>query len=129
MDEIKKTYRVKSEHDFQKVFHQGKSVANKQIVLYSFYKDQQTHFRVGLSVGKKIGNAVKRNQVKRYFRQALLELKSQIRNDVDILLIARPDIKDKDFSQVKSSMIHVMKLANILISDNGGNYEHSEENK
>lgn len=123
MSIIKKTYRVKTEFDFQKVFHQGRSIANRQLVLYYLEKDNQDHFRVGLSVGKKMGNAVKRNQIKRYLRQALLELKPCIRPDIDFLLIARPDIKDKDFRQVKGSVIHVLKLGRILKENNSGGQE------
>lgn len=111
---MKKIYRVKKEKEFQTVFHKGKSVANRQLVLYTFPKQGQEHWRVGLSVGKKIGNAVKRNQVKRYLRQAIHEIENQIRPDVDFILIARPDIQDKDFHQVKQSMMHVMKLTDIL---------------
>lgn len=111
---MKKAYRVKSEKEFQKVFHNGESIANRQLVLYVYPKPEQVHFRVGLSVGKKMGNAVKRNQIKRYLRQALLELKPAIKPDVDFILIARHDIRDKDYFQVKRSIIHVMKLANIL---------------
>jgi len=111
---LKKAYRVKSEKEFQKVFHDGQSIANRQLVLYVYPKPEQVHFRVGLSVGKKMGNAVKRNQIKRYLRQALHELEPAINPDIDILLIARKDICDKDFFEVKKSMIHIMKLANIL---------------
>lgn len=114
MNGIKKKYRVKSEYDFQKVFHEGKSVANRQLVLYIFSKPEQAHFRIGISVGKKIGNAVKRNQVKRYIRQAIQELENQIDPQLDFLLIARPDIRDKNFQEIKQSIIHVMKLAKII---------------
>ena len=111
---IKKEYRVKTEKDFQRVFHQGSSVANRQLVLYVYPKHDQEHFRVGLSVGKKIGNAVVRNQIKRYLRQALLELKPFIQKDIDFILIARPDIKTKSMAQIKKSMVHVMNLAEII---------------
>ncbi|MBG9981303.1 ribonuclease P protein component [Facklamia sp. DSM 111018] len=111
---MKKEYRVKKEAEFQRVFHQGNSVANRQLILYVYSKPGQDHFRVGLSVGKKLGNAVHRNQVKRYLRQALHELENNIRSDIDFLLIARKDINDKSFEEVKKSMIHVMKLAGII---------------
>lgn len=114
MNVIKKEYRVKSDQDFQRVFHEGNSVANRQLVLYVYQKNDQEHFRVGLSVGKKIGNAVLRNQIKRYLRQSLLELKPWIKKDIDFILIARPDIKTKNMIQIKKSMIHVMNLANII---------------
>ena len=54
---MRKSYRVKKEAEFQKVFTQGKSCANKQFVVYMIEKPKQPHFRVGISVGKKIGNA------------------------------------------------------------------------
>ena len=69
---MKKAYRVKKEADFQKVFHQGESMANRQFVVYSLNKENQSHFRVGLSVGKKLGNAVKRNEIKRKIRHVLI---------------------------------------------------------
>lgn len=111
---MKKEYRIKKEKEFQYVFQNGQNVANRQLVLYIYPKPEQSHFRVGLSVGKKIGNAVERNQVKRYIRQALHELEAYIPENIDFLLIARADIKDKSFTQVKQSIQHVMKLAHIL---------------
>lgn len=50
---MRKSYRVKKEAEFQKVFTQGKSCANKQFVVYMIEKPKQPHFRVGISVGKK----------------------------------------------------------------------------
>ncbi|WP_028124868.1 ribonuclease P protein component [Eremococcus coleocola] len=111
---MKKKYRVKKEKEFQEVFHHGQSIANRQLVLYTYAKPGQSHFRVGLSVGKKMGNAVERNQIKRYLRQALHELEPAIQTDLDILLIARKDICGRSMAEVRKSMIHVMNLAHIL---------------
>ncbi|MBG9983066.1 ribonuclease P protein component [Aerococcaceae bacterium DSM 111020] len=111
---MKKRYRIKKENEFQQVFHHGKSIANRQIVIYTYNKPNQEHFRVGLSVGKKIGNAVKRNQIKRYLRQAIHELEPAIQSDLDFLVIARKDIENKDFHQIKKSLIHVMSLAKVI---------------
>ena len=66
---MRKSDRVKKEAEFQTVFKQGKSVANRQFVVYMLEKPDQVHFRVGISVGKKVGNAVARNWVKRRIRQ------------------------------------------------------------
>lgn len=113
-DFLKKEYRVKSEKDFQKVFHKGVSTANRQLVLYVYPKPGQVHYRVGFSVGKKIGNAVKRNQIKRYLRQAVFELSEAIDPEYDFILIARQDIREKNFFEIKQSLIHVMNLAKII---------------
>lgn len=61
---MKKSYRVKKEKDFKALFDAGHSVANRKFVVYSLDRDLP-HFRVGLSVSKRLGNAVTRNRVKR----------------------------------------------------------------
>ncbi|KRL48557.1 ribonuclease P [Levilactobacillus spicheri DSM 15429] len=80
-------------------------------------KPGQPHFRVGISVGKKIGNAVHRNWVKRRIRQSLLELKPDLKQDVDFLVIARPRADQISMADAKHSMIHVLKLAKLLDSN------------
>ncbi|WP_413628030.1 ribonuclease P protein component [Fructilactobacillus vespulae] len=111
---MKKSYRVKKEAEFQEVFEKHDSVANRQFVVYQLEKPDQPHFRVGISVGKKIGNAVHRNWVKRRIRQSITELKPDLRSDVDILIIARPRADGLSMKEVKSSLVHVLQLANLL---------------
>ncbi|ALJ31215.1 Ribonuclease P protein component [Apilactobacillus kunkeei] len=114
---MRKSYRVKKEAEFQNVFEKHNSVANRTFVIYQMEKPDQPHFRVGISVGKKIGNAVHRNWVKRRVRQSLTELKPYLRQDVDFLVIARPRADQLSMEEVKKNMVHVLKLANLLDSD------------
>ena len=111
---MKKAYRLKKNEEFQTVFKKGKSFANRQLVIYFLQKADQHHFRVGLSVSKKIGNAVVRNQVKRYLRQALLELESQLENQFDLIIIARQPTKHMDFHQMKKSLTHVLSKSKLM---------------
>ena len=111
---MKKEYRVKSEKDFQDAFQNGTSYANRQLVLYVYPKIGQVHFRVGLSVGKKMGNAVQRNKIKRLLRHAIHELSPAITNEYDYLIIARKDIVNRNFYEIKKSLVHVMKIASII---------------
>lgn len=111
---MRKAQRVKSEKDFQRVFKQGTSFANRQFVVYLYEKKDQPHFRLGLSVSKRLGNAVKRNQIKRYIRQAFLELKDELRQDVDYVVIARNPASQMDFHQTKKSLQHVLRIAKCL---------------
>lgn len=111
---MKKTYRVKKNAEFQEIFKKGKSVANRQFVVYSYKRADQENFKFGLSVSKKVGNSVTRNQIKRYLRQTLLELSTQIHKDVEFIIIARKPAATMNFAEIKSSIIHVMRLARIL---------------
>ena len=107
---------MKSEKDFQRVFQEGNSKANRQFVIYKLPKKNQQHFRVGISVGKKIGNAVIRNKIKRRIRHALMELNKEysIKKDLDFIVIVRHPVRNMTFKEIKSSLLHVLSLSNIL---------------
>ena len=111
---MNKRQRIKKNEEFQKVFKKGKSFANRQFVVYCLKKEDQTAFRIGLSVGKKVGNAVTRNQIKRYIRQTFLELKDDVRQDMDYVIIARNPAATLDFHETKKSLEHVLKISKVL---------------
>ena len=111
---MKKSYRVKKEKEFQQVFNKKQSCANRRFVVNVLEKPQQAHFRVGISVGKKIGNAVTRNAVKRKIRASLFQLKDRISPEIDFIVIARPGLEKLSSEEVKANLTHVLNLAKIL---------------
>ncbi|WP_029329104.1 ribonuclease P protein component [Lentibacillus jeotgali] len=112
---MKKIYRIKDNKEFQHVFKHGKSFANRQLVVYYLEKPGQNHFRIGLSVGKKIGNAVMRNRIKRYLRQAFLELEDYVSPTKDVIIIARHPTRQMNFHQVKKSLIHLLTKEKLML--------------
>lgn len=111
---MRKSFRVKKESEVQRVFETHNSVANHKFVIYQMEKPGQPHFRVGISVGKKIGNAYHRNWLKRRIRQTLLEVKPQLKQDVDFLVIARPAADMMTMAQTKKQLVHALQLAHLL---------------
>lgn len=111
---MRKSYRVKKEKEFQKVFVSGKSSANRNFVVYVLPKKDQKHFRIGISVGKKVGNAVRRNAVKRKIRASVQALGEQLLPDVDFIIIARPSVAHLSFQEIHSNLQHVLKLAKVI---------------
>jgi ribonuclease P protein component len=111
---MKKEFRVKKNKEFQAAFQKGQSFANRQFVVYSLQKADQDYFRIGLSVSKKIGNAVTRNRIKRYVRQAIFELNDKLAAGNDYVIIARKPTADMDFFEVKKSLTHVLKVGKVL---------------
>ncbi|MBP3040513.1 ribonuclease P protein component [Bacillaceae bacterium Marseille-Q3522] len=111
---MKKAYRVKKNKDFQVAFKQGKSFANRQFIIYAVKKADQEHFRIGLSVSKKIGNAVVRNQIKRYIRQVFHELEGDLHMNVDYIVIARKPAATMTYEEIKKSLLHVLKVGKAL---------------
>lgn len=111
---MEKAYRVKKNKEFQAIFQKGKSFANRQLVIYYIEKKNQPHFRIGFSVGTKIGNAVMRNRIKRCLRQALFELKEDIQPNYDIVVIARNPAREMDCHSFKKSLIHLLRREKLL---------------
>jgi ribonuclease P protein component len=112
---LRKSYRVKTENDFQRVFIAGNSVANRAFVIYRIDQPENAHFRVGISVGKKVGHtAVVRNRLKRYIRATLIENKSAIKPQIDFLVIARPYARNFTMTEVRKNLLHALVLAKII---------------
>lgn len=110
---MKKQYRIKKERDISQVFKQGKSYANRHFIIYRLPKEQ-LHFRLGISVSKKLGNAVVRNKVKRYIREVFKQLEDDILNEYDIMVIARKGVEQYEFMSFKKSLRHALKIAKLL---------------
>ncbi|WEV54521.1 ribonuclease P protein component [Leuconostocaceae bacterium ESL0723] len=111
---MRKSFRIKKPAEFQEVFNHHQSFANKYFVVYKLQKTGQPHFRLGLSVGKRIGKAHDRVWVKRRIRQSMQELKPMLPPDLDILVIARPPVAGQSQALVKEQLQHVLKLAGIV---------------
>lgn len=111
---MNKTFKIKKNNEFQYIFKEGKSFANRQLVIYYIKKEDQGNFRIGLSVGKKIGNAVTRNRIKRYLRQSFHELQQTILPTLNIIIIARQPTKDMEFFEVKKSLIHLLSRQHLF---------------
>lgn len=86
--------RLSRSSEFQRVYRQGRSKANRYLVLYSFARGDAAEdaSRFGVSVGRKVGNAVARNRVKRTIREALDQLEPKLTDGLDYVVLARPDI-------------------------------------
>lgn len=104
---MKKTFRLKNTQDFSRVFKEGKSFANRFLVIYHA-PNRMDHYRVGFSVSKKVGNAVVRNKVKRLLREAFrLEL-ADTALAVDFIIIARPAAAELGFDEIRKNLVHLL---------------------
>lgn len=119
---MKKSFRVKREKDFKAIFKDGTSFANRKFVVYQL-ENQQNHFRVGLSVSKKLGNAVTRNQIKRRIRHILQSLKGSLVEHVDFVVIARKGVETLKYAEMEKNLLHVLKLSKIYQEGNGSEKE------
>ena len=83
--------RLSRSAEFERVYRQGRSVSNRHLVLYSFPNEAVARPRLGLSVSRKVGGAVERNQVKRLLREAFASAESGLGEGHDLVVVARPE--------------------------------------
>jgi ribonuclease P protein component len=86
--------RLSRSAEFERVYRQGRSSANRHLVLYAFPNAATESPRLGLSVSRKVGGAVERNHVKRLLREAFSGLEAQLEEGQDLVVVARPDARD-----------------------------------
>jgi ribonuclease P protein component len=84
--------RLSRSAEFDRVYRQGRSHANRYLVVHSFPRDDGGEEpRLGVSVGRKVGGAVERNRVKRLLREAFWANAAELPQGHDFVLVARPD--------------------------------------
>jgi len=89
--------RLSRSAEFDRVFRQGRSLANRVLVLYSFPRgagEPAEAPRLGLSVSRKVGGAVDRNRVKRLLREAFEAECARVPAGYDVVLVARPEARE-----------------------------------
>ena len=102
--------RLSRSSEFQRVYRQGRSRANRNLIVYSFARGEERGLRsrIGVSVGRKVGNAVVRNRVKRTIREAVTALEAELRDGLDYVVLARSDVIElidrEGLSGVKNSL-------------------------
>jgi ribonuclease P protein component len=90
----RKRGRLSRSGDFDRVYREGQSHANRFLVLYTFPRgasEGEDETRLGISVSRKVGGAVERNAVKRALREAFWSVTNDEAGGRDFVLVARPD--------------------------------------
>ena len=95
--------------EFQTVYESGVSFANRNLVMYVL-PNELTDNRIGISVSKKVGNSVVRHRVKRIIRESYRLNRDNVKNGLDIVIIARKEAKEKSYQELEQSMMHLYRL-------------------
>lgn len=86
--------RLSRSAEFERVYRQGRSTANRYLVLYTFPNPSARRARLGLSVSRKVGGAVERNRVKRLLREAFARAEHELGPEQDMVVVARPEVRE-----------------------------------
>ncbi len=108
---------MKKTNEFRNVYENGKSYANKFIVLYVWENGSSTN-KLGISCSKKIGNSIVRHRFARLVRESYRLQENIFNNGLDIVVVARACARDASFFDIQESLISLAGKARI--KKNGG---------
>lgn len=104
---MRKLYIVKNQRDFDRIIKEGRYRKNSSYVIY-YEKNNLPYDRFGISVGKKIGNAVNRNKYKRKLRAIIDNYKKLYVNSQDYIIILRGIAKEKEYKELENEFLQLM---------------------
>ena len=99
--------RIKDNDEFVLTVKKGKTLKAPSYVVH-YLKTERNVCRIGLSVSKKIGNAVQRNKIKRQIRAMCDSLIDYNAHTFDIVIIAKPVFLQNDFHSNKDTLKNLL---------------------
>ena len=110
---LKKYERLRHRKDFDLAFRNGSRRQTKNFTI--ILRANGLEFsRLGVTVGKKVGNAVKRNRVKRYLREFFRLHKHKLPPSHDVVIIAKRDAATLAYQDVREELAAVLFGNNLL---------------
>ena len=104
---------LKKNRDFQVVYRQGTSYANRYLVMYVKENHLEKN-RIGISVSKKVGNSVVRHRLTRLIRESYRLNEQKFRSGLDIVVVARVNAKGRSCQEIEKALLHLGRLQKIL---------------
>ena len=137
---MKRFPSIKKNSDFQNIYRNGKSYANRLLVMYVMRNGEESN-QLGISVSKKVGNSVVRHHITRLLREIFrlngdrlkTGLNSVVRHHIarlmreifrlnnekietglNIIVVARTAAATSDYKHLEGAYMHLCGLHHIL---------------
>lgn len=104
---------LKKNRDFKTVYNQGRSYANRYLVMYVM-ENHTDRNRIGISVSKKVGNSVIRHHLTRLIRESYRLHEDMFNSGLDIVVIARTTARDIKYHETESALLHLGGLHKVI---------------
>ncbi len=105
IDSLKNTFQ------FREVYENGKSTANRLLVLYSAPAKGK---KLGISVSKKVGNSVVRHRTARLIRESYVAIKDRLPEDTALVVIGRIGVVGKKQQDVEEALLHLCRKQKLV---------------
>ena len=108
---MKKINILKNSRDFDRIIRNNKPYKFKDYIIY-LERNTNELYKFGISVGKKIGNAVNRNKVKRQIKSIID--KNNYQNNFNCIIIVGKGINEKNYEDKKNNLLIALNNLNLI---------------
>ncbi|NJD03938.1 MAG: ribonuclease P protein component [Ruminiclostridium sp.] len=111
-----KTVPLKKNYEFISLYKKGRFFVGKYIVLYVKRNNTKTN-RLGITVYKKVGKAVKRNRMKRLIKECYRHYEESVKNGCDLVFVARNSEIMPGYAEIEREMKFLLKKMDVFMQD------------
>ena len=100
-------------YEFNRVYRKGQRRNGEGLCLY-WFKRKGRGRRVGFTVSRKLRGAVKRNRVKRVWREIYRKHEERLVDGVDLIILGRSEAVPGSFQDLEKSFLATARAASLL---------------
>jgi ribonuclease P protein component len=109
---MERRHRIRRDRDFRRVRQQGRCWSSDILVVCAL-RGEAAETRFGFVVGKRLGDAVVRNRIKRRLREAARRLAPNLLPGYDIVVIARGPIAARTAAELGEALAGLARRARL----------------
>ncbi len=111
-----KTVPLKKNYEFMRLYKKGRFFVGKYIVLYVIRNNTKTN-RLGITVNKKVGKAVRRNRMKRLIKECYRHYELSVKEGCDLVFVARNSEVMPGYPEINREMKFLLKKMDLFMQD------------
>lgn len=120
---VRRLTRLTDSPEFERVYRQGRAFRGRLFSVHEF-PNELGNSRLGLSVSRKVGNAVTRNTVRRRLKEVFHSTLPQVSGTADFVISARPSAAEASYAELGEELARALKKLNRLDDPQEGAKTH-----